>query len=202
MDIPEGSYASQRGMGLRVGSFVRAGARVGVPVALAGGCAGAAATAISAPQTVSPVVRVERVEGVEGVGWGDAGTSAAEPEGSEVPTAGKPPPPTIRAADGGMGVARIEPAAIQRVVRARFDTFRKCYEDGLRANPNLEGTVAVRFVIDREGYVASAIDGGSTMPDSKVVDCVVRGYTSLVFPKPKGGIVTVVYPIIFNPGDD
>lgn len=171
-------------MGIRVGRFVRAGARVAVSVALAGGCAGAAATAISAPQSVSPVVRVEA------------------PEGSEVQTAGKRRPPTIRAEDGGVGVARIPPAEIQRVVRAHFDSFRKCYEDGLRVNPNLEGKVSVRFVIDREGYVASAIDGGSTMPDPKVVDCVVRGYTSLVFPKPDGGIVTVVYPIIFNPGDD
>lgn len=199
MDIPGGSYASQTGMGLDVGSFLRAGAWACVPLALAGGCAGAAATALSAPQTASPVVRVERIQRVEAV---EAGSVAAEPEESEVQTAGKPRPPTIRAADGGVGVARIAPAEIQRVVRGRFDIFRKCYEDGLRVNPNLEGKVVVRFVIDRQGYVASATDAGSTIPDPQVVDCVVRGYTSLVFPKPDGGIVTVVYPIIFNPGDD
>jgi hypothetical protein len=162
-------------------------------VALAGGCAGAAATAVSAPESASPVVRVEHV---------DAGASAPEPEDAEVQTGTKHRPPIVRGADGGVGIGRIEPAAIQQVVRARFDTFRKCYEDGLRVNPNLEGKVSVRFVIDREGYVASAIDGGSTMPDPRVVDCVVRGYTSLVFPKPDGGIVTVVYPIIFTPRDD
>ena len=31
--------------------------------------------------------------------------------------------------------------------------------------------------------------------------CVVRGFYGLSFPQPEGGIVTVVYPIMFNPGD-
>ena len=31
--------------------------------------------------------------------------------------------------------------------------------------------------------------------------CVVRGFGNLSFPQPEGGIVTVVYPIMFNPGD-
>ena len=44
-------------------------------------------------------------------------------------------------------------------------------------------------------------DGGSDLPDQGVVGCVVRGFGNLSFPQPEGGIVTVVYPIIFNPGD-
>jgi hypothetical protein len=39
------------------------------------------------------------------------------------------------------------------------------------------------------------------MPDQAVVGCVVRGFGNLSFPQPEGGIVTVVYPLIFNPGD-
>ena len=45
------------------------------------------------------------------------------------------------------------------------------------------------------------MDGGSDIPDANVVQCVTRGFTNLSFPQPEGGIVTVVYPIIFNPGD-
>jgi hypothetical protein len=30
---------------------------------------------------------------------------------------------------------------------------------------------------------------------------VVRGFGNLSFPQPEGGMVTVVYPIMFNPGD-
>jgi hypothetical protein len=35
-----------------------------------------------------------------------------------------------------------------------------------------------------------------------VVDCVVRHYRELVFAEPRGGGVTVVYPIQFNARDD
>ncbi|MBL8607517.1 MAG: hypothetical protein JNL38_09365, partial [Myxococcales bacterium] len=34
---------------------------------------------------------------------------------------------------------------IQRVVRMSFGRFRLCYEEGLRTNPNLAGTVTVRY---------------------------------------------------------
>ncbi len=92
---------------------------------------------------------------------------------------------------------------IQRVVRERFDVFRECYEAGLARNPNLEGRVSIRFVIDREGRVQLAEPTADTnLPAPSVVACVLKGYRSLTFPKPVGGIVTVVYPIIFNPGDD
>jgi hypothetical protein len=90
---------------------------------------------------------------------------------------------------------------IQRIVRQNFGRFRLCYENGLRTNPNLQGRVAIKFVIDRSGSVSTAQDGGSDLPDQSVVSCVVRGFGNLSFPQPEGGIVTVVYPIMFNPGD-
>ncbi|AKU99982.1 putative abductin-like protein [Labilithrix luteola] len=96
---------------------------------------------------------------------------------------------------------RLPPEVIQRIVRQNFGRFRLCYENGLRTNPNLSGRVSVKFVIDRSGAVSTAQDGGSDLPDQGVVSCVVRGFGNLSFPQPEGGIVTVVYPIIFNPGD-
>jgi hypothetical protein len=95
---------------------------------------------------------------------------------------------------------RLPPEAIQRVVRQNHGRLTACYQEGLGRNPTLEGRVSVRFVIAREGSVASAANGGSDLPDSKVVDCVVRAYYGLSFPPPEGGIVTVVYPILFLPG--
>jgi energy-converting hydrogenase Eha subunit A len=32
-----------------------------------------------------------------------------------------------------------------------------------------------------------------------VVQCILHEYRKLVFPKPDGGIVTVVYPVVFTP---
>ena len=96
---------------------------------------------------------------------------------------------------------RLPPEVIQRIVRQNFGRFRLCYENGLRTNPNLQGRVSAKFVIDRAGSVPTSSDGGSDLPDQAVVACVVRGFSSLSFPQPEGGVVTVVYPIIFAPGD-
>jgi hypothetical protein len=96
---------------------------------------------------------------------------------------------------------RLPPEVIQRIVRQNFGRFRLCYENGLKSNPTLSGRVSVKFVIDRSGAVSTAQDGGSELPDQGVISCVVRGFGNLSFPQPEGGIVTVVYPIIFNPGE-
>ncbi len=95
---------------------------------------------------------------------------------------------------------RLPPEVISRIVRANMGRFRLCYENGLRSNPSLKGKVTTRFVIDRSGAVSTAADGGSDLPDRQVVQCVVRGFANLSFPQPEGGVVTVSYPIVFNPG--
>jgi len=95
---------------------------------------------------------------------------------------------------------RLEPAKIQKVVRAAFGKFRLCYENALRNCPNLQGRVNVKFVIDTSGSVSYARDNSSDLPDWGVVRCVVREVYKLKFPKPVGGIVIVGYPIAFSPG--
>ncbi|MCS6899615.1 MAG: AgmX/PglI C-terminal domain-containing protein [Myxococcales bacterium] len=111
----------------------------------------------------------------------------------------KAKPPQVRM--GATTVSgRLPPEVIQRIVRQSFGRFRLCYENGLRSNPNLQGRVSVRFVIDRSGAVSSVGNGGSDLPDSSVVSCVIRSFSGLSFPQPEGGIVTVVYPISFSPG--
>jgi hypothetical protein len=97
---------------------------------------------------------------------------------------------------------RLEPAVIQKVVRENYGEFRKCYEEGLSRNPKLQGRVSIRFVIERDGRVGEKIwIVDNTLPDCKVARCVRdNGYPKLVFPPPTGGIVTVVYPIMLEPG--
>jgi len=94
---------------------------------------------------------------------------------------------------------RLPPDTIQRVVRQNHSRFRACYEKGLMTNPSLAGRVGVRFVIGRDGRVTNVADGGSDLPDPSVVSCVSRAFYDISFPKPEGGIVTVVYPIAFQP---
>jgi hypothetical protein len=92
----------------------------------------------------------------------------------------------------------LRPEVIQRIVRQNFGRFRFCYESALRGNPSLQGRVVVRFVIDRSGAVSLSSDGGGDLPDRTAAQCVVRAFANLSFPPPDGGMVTVVYPIVFN----
>jgi len=95
----------------------------------------------------------------------------------------------------------LAPALIQRVVRAAYGDLRKCYEDGLRASPNLVGRVTLKLVIDTDGHVAFAKAETSDLPNRTVVDCVVDRIRKVQFPSPEGGTVTVVYPLVFSPGE-
>ena len=96
---------------------------------------------------------------------------------------------------------RLPAEVIQRIVRQNFGRFRVCYEAGLRGNPSLSGRVATKFVIGRDGAVNQSSDAGSDLPDQNVVACVVRSFNALSFPAPEGGVATVTYPIILNPGE-
>jgi hypothetical protein len=94
---------------------------------------------------------------------------------------------------------RLPPEVIQRIVRRSFARMRYCYEQGLMRDPNLSGNVVVRFVVEGQGNVSSARSDSSTaLSDAAVVACVVRAFSSMAFPKPEGGIVTVLYPISFS----
>ena len=95
---------------------------------------------------------------------------------------------------------RLPPEAIQRIVRSHYGDFRACYERGLGRNSKLTGRVTVRFVIERDGRASNVLIFDNTLPDCKVARCVRDAYPSMKFPTPEGGIVTVVYPIMLEPG--
>jgi hypothetical protein len=145
----------------------------------------------------------------EGIGLGDigighgAGLGMRQGFGNGVgrPTGTYRPKQPAQMRPGQSTVSgRLPPEVIQRIVRQNYGRFRMCYEQGLTKNPNLSGRVAVRFAISREGTVQSAQNGGSDLPDSAVVGCVVSAFYGLTFPEPENGIVTVSYPIMFSPG--
>lgn len=120
------------------------------------------------------------------------GSSRGPRQGTHTPTA-----PRVRDSIATIS-GHVRPEIIQRVVRQNFGRFRFCYEAGLRANPSLEGRVVVKFVIDRTGAVSFSGEAGSDLADAHVVQCVVRAFADLAFPSPEGGLVTVVYPIVFS----
>ena len=95
---------------------------------------------------------------------------------------------------------RLPPDVVQRIVRQSFGRFRLCYDNGLRSDPKLVGTVTTKFVIDATGAVSKTErDPSTTLTDPGIVSCIVNAFTNMSFPQPEGGIVTVVYPVILEP---
>lgn len=103
---------------------------------------------------------------------------------------------------------RIDPNEVRKVVRASFDKFTACYQEGLKRDSKLAGRVAVQLVIEPDGHVSevSSVTSGSgagaelvtTLKDKKVVECILDAHRKLVFPKPQGGRVPLVNPIEFG----
>jgi hypothetical protein len=152
------------------------------------------------PSEPSPRVEVAPVIAPEPPG----SATAAAPE-QPAPAASTPPSvPTVRVGpthtDPEKKTGRLAPEVIQKVVRENYGTFRKCYEAGLGRNRELRGRVSARFVIELDGTVSNVTNGGSDMPDSEVTACILKAFYGCRFPKPEGGIVTVVYPIMLEPG--
>jgi len=105
--------------------------------------------------------------------------------------------------DGGAPrLGRLPPEVIQKIVREEYARLRGCYEEGLRRDPTLTGRVTTRFVIARDGTVSQVSNGGSDLPDPVALECMFDVFRTLVFPRPDGGIITVVYPIMFSPASD
>jgi hypothetical protein len=87
---------------------------------------------------------------------------------------------------------------IRRHVKRNLGRIRYCYEKQLLAEPALQGTVTVQFVIGVDGDVTSS-SGSGMHPE--VASCVATAIKAIRFPKPAGGgHVDVRYPFVFQPG--
>jgi hypothetical protein len=106
---------------------------------------------------------------------------------------------TVRPIDtGAETIGKLPPEAIKRIIHANFPRFRACYEQGLKKDPGLRGSVKVRFIIDSTGAVENASLAGGSMSDAQVSSCTLGVYKSLSFPEPEAGKVMVTYPIDYD----
>ncbi|MEZ4254350.1 MAG: AgmX/PglI C-terminal domain-containing protein [Polyangiales bacterium] len=89
---------------------------------------------------------------------------------------------------------------IRRVVRRHMNEVRFCYEQELNQRPDLEGRVAVGFIISPTGSVQSATVNESTLQNQRVEGCITTAVRRWGFPAPDGGgIVVVTYPFLLSP---
>lgn len=89
------------------------------------------------------------------------------------------------------------PQPVKRTLRAAFPRFRGCYEQTLKKDASVTGIASFSFTIDAKGAVAvPQIE--STFSDVNVASCLVAVLSSLIFPEPASGTVSVKYGIEFQ----
>ena len=86
---------------------------------------------------------------------------------------------------------------IRRVIGRHINEVRFCYEQELNSRPDLQGRVAVKFIISPTGAVQTAAVDKSDMGNAKVEQCIAQAVRRWTFPAPEGGgIVVVTYPFV------
>lgn len=112
------------------------------------------------------------------------------------------PPPTLRRGQAIIGHGPLPKEVIQRVIRTHLGEVRRCYQQQLAKQPDLAGTVVVRFTIAASGAVTGARVASSSLASPAVGECLVRRSLTWLFPRPRGGgIVNVSYPFVFRTSD-
>jgi hypothetical protein len=88
--------------------------------------------------------------------------------------------------------------AIAAVVNQHLREIQYCYEKNLLLAPNLSGKVVMEWTISVAGSVSVVKTQTNTMATPAVAMCISAKIKSWIFPKPKGGVVIVSYPFIFD----
>jgi len=94
--------------------------------------------------------------------------------------------------------------AIDEGVRDQIPAIRECYQGWLAQNPDLEGTVRLKFVIgtsedDPELGVVQSIDvADTTVGHVWMEGCVLSAMEDAQFEAPSSGVVIVTYPFKFS----
>jgi hypothetical protein len=116
------------------------------------------------------------------------------------PSLGEPPKTQCLEGTPSEREGRLPPEEIRRIARSHYGELRQCYEGALGRDPNATGKIVTLFVIGLDGKMTSVRIAYTTLPDCEAVRCMREVYKAMVFPRPEGGRVTVIYPITFDPG--
>jgi TonB family protein len=155
-----------------------------------------------------------------GLGRGAGGTAAGTVAAGFLKTMGGKGPGTGGSGNYGAGVgsihgrgSRLPPVrhgvpqivgglskeVIRRTIHRNLNQVRFCYEQALQVRPDIQGRVAVRFIIGATGEVKVAAIESSSIGDARVESCISSAVKRWTFPAPDGaGIVAVTYPFVLE----
>ena len=84
-----------------------------------------------------------------------------------------------------------------KTVQANMEKFKFCYLDAMRANPDLQGEIRVRFTVNKQGKVPK-VKAVKNELNADVETCIIKLFKKLKFPK-RDSNRTVEYPFKFIP---
>lgn len=147
---------------------------------------------VAAPLGVGGNIQGTGGYGTKGKGGGHAGYGKLSLTGA----AGTSSMAVTQEATGAAGLDRDQIAA---VINKNLGQVRFCYEQGLQGDPNLNGRVAIAFVIGGSGAVKTAQVENSTIHSKAIEDCILMRLKTWQFPLPLGGVdVKVAYPFVLR----
>jgi outer membrane biosynthesis protein TonB len=147
--------------------------------------------------TSAPIGVGGRIEGAGGYGTkGKGGGQAGYGKMTLVGSTGAAP---VGLADEAVVESGLDRDQIAAVIQQHLGEVRFCYEQGLQADPNLSGRVAVGFTIGGQGSVKVASVENSSLGSKIIEDCIVMRLKSWKFPEPRAGVdVKVSYPFVLR----
>lgn len=98
----------------------------------------------------------------------------------------------------GVPQGNIDREAVAKTINAHLQEVRGCYERALLKDPGLAGKVVLEWTIGTTGSVTAAKTKSSTLKNVTVEGCILSALKTWQFPQPRGGVVIISYPFLFN----
>ena len=168
---------------------------------------------VTVPLAYDPAVRTTLMKGPHDglpaiTGTGDSGTGSVFYVDGKPVVMGKPgwgnglgmtgqpaARPTVRIGQPTTQ-GNLDQAIIRRYTRRALPKLLFCYEQELATKKTLQGTSTAVFSIGEDGKVSELSVSGL---DANVDGCIADVLGAVEFPAPKGGTVSVRYPLTFLP---
>jgi len=163
----------------------------------------------NAPRTVKAkkLWAMASAEGVEPCAlaelWSTPSTIPAPPMSAMPGMRGRPPAASGSSAAPGPGFlvrGKIDTKTVKEVVDGNDEAVANCYKKGLRRSKDLQGRLRVELTITSEGKVQDARAVQVALDDEEVVECIVKSFRGLTFPKPEEGEATIQVPLFLKLG--
>ncbi len=131
----------------------------------------------------------------QSAGLGSIGSTGKGTEGGTGTTTAVKGPTGNASVSSSMAVGSVANAA--QVVAGMRAGFRRCYQRGLDANPDIAGSISLTIQVGAGGNVSSVGGGASGNLPGSVVECVKSRARAAQFAPPDGGSAVISVPVSF-----